>query len=281
VLLDQNGEQFVDSLATRKFIVENMMQHAARLRERATHAQRPVRADEFVLLVGASPSRTTSHVALYEQKSLLVPMATLGDVARWMQIDETTLRAALASAPALLADAPYHVGIVGPALHYTMGGIRIDTSGRVLRANGDTVAGLWSIGEASGGIHGYNRLGGNALSECVVFGLAAANAMPIQDGNAAQADATAARAAVSTAQSQSSTERRIDQSELAQHSTSESCWVAIYDKVYDFTDFLEEHPAGPQAILEFAGRNGTEKFEAVHSRELLDDFTPIGTFVVA
>jgi len=280
-LLDQNGEQFVDALATRKFIVENMMQHAARLRERPTHAARPVRADEFVLLVGASASQTTSHVALYSQKSLLVPMATLGDVARWMQIDETTLRASLASAPALLADAPYHVGIVGPALHYTMGGIRIDTSGRVLRPSGATLPGLWSIGEASGGIHGYNRLGGNALTECVVFGLAAANAMPLLGNSDAPATAAASVSAATAApvESSTATQRTISEAELAQHSTSASCWVAIYGNVYDFTDFLEEHPAGPQAILEFGGRNGTEKFEAVHSRELLEDFEPIGVLV--
>lgn len=68
----------------------------------------------------------------------------------------------------------------------------------------------------------------------------------------------------------------IDASELAQHASSSSCWVALYGSVYDFTDFLEEHPAGPQAILEFAGQDGTAKFEAVHSRDLLEDFSPIG-----
>ena len=227
----------------------------------------------------APAARATSHVALYEQKSLLQPQATLGDVARWMQVDEAALRASLASAPALLVDAPFHVGIVGPALHYTMGGIRIDTSGRALRPDGRVLDGLWSIGEASGGIHGQNRLGGNALTECVVFGLAAGNAMPLAVD--AAAPAVAATTTASTSTTTAATMRKIDAAELAQHSTSASCWVAIYGDVYDFTDFLEEHPAGPQAILEFAGKDGTEKFEAVHSRELLEDFEPIGKFTSA
>jgi flavocytochrome c len=279
VLLDQEGKQFVDALETRKHIVANMMAHTARLRESAAHAARPVRADEFVLLLGASAKRATSHVSLYEQKSLLVPLATLADVARWMAVDEATLRASLASAPALLADAPYHVGLVGPALHYTMGGIRIDTSGRVLTPSGDVLRGLWSIGEASGGIHGTNRLGGNALTECVVFGLAAGNAMPLTTTTAtatATATATTTTTTSATTTTTTTTTRMIDASELAQHASSSSCWVALYGSVYDFTDFLEEHPAGPQAILEFAGQDGTAKFEAVHSRDLLEDFSPIG-----
>jgi flavocytochrome c len=281
VLLDQEGKQFVDALETRKHIVANMMQHTASLRANPAHATRPVRADEFVLLLGASAKNATSHVSLYEQKSLLMPLATLADVARWMAVDEATLRASLASAPALVADAPYHVGLVGPALHYTMGGIRIDTSGRVLNATGDVLRGLWSIGEASGGIHGTNRLGGNALTECVVFGLAAGNTMPlVGDGAATTTTTTTTTAATTTTTTMTSagaaTERMIDASELAQHATPSSCWVALYGSVYDFTDFLEEHPAGPQAILEFAGQDGTSKFEAVHSRELLEDFSPIG-----
>jgi flavocytochrome c len=279
VLLDQNGKQFVDALETRKFIVENMMNHTARLRENAAHASRPVRADEFVLLLGASASRATSHVSLYEQKSLLQPQATLADVARWMQVDEATLRQSLVSAPALVADAPYHVGLVGPALHYTMGGIRIDTSGRVLQPSGEVLRGLWSVGEASGGIHGQNRLGGNALTECVVFGLAAGNAMPLEQTGGAAAASARGNDGASGATVTAASDRAIEASELAQHSTASSCWVSLYGKVYDFTDFLEEHPAGPQAILEFAGQDGTAKFEAVHNREMLEDFSPIGNLV--
>jgi aspartate oxidase len=51
-----------------------------------------------------------------------------------------------------------------PVLHYQNGGLRIDGHGRT------TVAGLFAAGEISGGVHGRNRMMGNSLLDCVVFG---------------------------------------------------------------------------------------------------------------
>ncbi len=55
-------------------------------------------------------------------------------------------------------------------LHHTMGGVHIDTSCRVLNAEGNAIKGLYAAGEITGGIHGANRLGGNAVVDTVVFG---------------------------------------------------------------------------------------------------------------
>jgi cytochrome b involved in lipid metabolism len=49
--------------------------------------------------------------------------------------------------------------------------------------------------------------------------------------------------------------------------------------VYDFTSFLSEHPAGPQAILDVAGKDGTQIFEEIHSMLFLEDFQPVGEIV--
>lgn len=57
-----------------------------------------------------------------------------------------------------------------PSLHHTMGGLRIDTQARVLDQNGNVIPGLYAGGEVTGGIHGANRLGGNAVTETIVFG---------------------------------------------------------------------------------------------------------------
>ena len=57
-----------------------------------------------------------------------------------------------------------------PATHHTMGGVRIDEYARALRADGTPVPGLYAAGEITGGIHGSNRLGGNALVDIIVFG---------------------------------------------------------------------------------------------------------------
>ena len=64
--------------------------------------------------------------------------------------------------------------------------------------------------------------------------------------------------------------------EVEQHNSEEDCWVVINGKVYDLTDFAEEHPAGPESIIELAGQDGTEAFEAVHSESILEDFDPVG-----
>ena len=55
-------------------------------------------------------------------------------------------------------------------VHHTMGGITIDLSTRVLDTNGNPISGLYAAGEITGGIHGANRLGGNAVVDTVVFG---------------------------------------------------------------------------------------------------------------
>lgn len=67
-------------------------------------------------------------------------------------------------------DEELNVGIVTPVLHYTMGGLKIDEHAAVMSKNGGTIPGLFAGGEAAGGVHGRNRLGGSALLECVVFG---------------------------------------------------------------------------------------------------------------
>jgi len=68
--------------------------------------------------------------------------------------------------------------------------------------------------------------------------------------------------------------------ELAAHSSVHDCWVALHGKVYDFTSFLEEHPAGPESILKLGGTDGTEMYETVHNAGMLDDFEAelVGTF---
>mmetsp|Transcript_18622 Transcript_18622/g.74359 ORF Transcript_18622/g.74359 Transcript_18622/m.74359 type:complete len:406 (+) Transcript_18622:472-1689(+) len=68
--------------------------------------------------------------------------------------------------------APALVGRVVPCVHYTMGGLRIDGEARVLRrgTKDEPIPGLFAAGEATGGLHGANRLAGNSLLECVVFG---------------------------------------------------------------------------------------------------------------
>jgi flavocytochrome c len=64
----------------------------------------------------------------------------------------------------------FHVAIVTPVIHYCMGGLEIDVNSLVLGPTGKAIPGLYAAGEIAGGVHGNNRLGGNSLLDCVVFG---------------------------------------------------------------------------------------------------------------
>lgn len=66
--------------------------------------------------------------------------------------------------------APFYAGARVPTVHHTMGGIEINTSAQVLDKSGKIIPGLYAAGETTGGIHGSNRLGGNAIPDTVVFG---------------------------------------------------------------------------------------------------------------
>ena len=62
------------------------------------------------------------------------------------------------------------IRLMAPSTHHTMGGIKVDTDRHVLDAEGNAIPGLYAAGEVTGGIHGGNRLGGNAIVDFTVFG---------------------------------------------------------------------------------------------------------------
>lgn len=65
---------------------------------------------------------------------------------------------------------PFYAGLRVPTVHHTMGGVHINASCQVINENGQVIPGLFAAGEVTGGIHGANRLGGNALTDIAVFG---------------------------------------------------------------------------------------------------------------
>ena len=60
--------------------------------------------------------------------------------------------------------------IITPSIHYTMGGLKMNNKGEILNSNNESIKGLFGAGEVTEGVHGGNRLGGNSLAECGVFG---------------------------------------------------------------------------------------------------------------
>ena len=120
-------------------------------------------------------------------KGYLYVGGTLEDLAKKAGIDPEGLKAAVARYNELVAagkdtdfekdevelpigKAPFYCVPLSPTLHHTMGGLKINTEAQVLREDGNVIAGLYAAGEVTGGIHGSNRVGGNALTDGVVFG---------------------------------------------------------------------------------------------------------------
>ncbi|HAQ41725.1 MAG TPA: flavocytochrome c [Clostridiales bacterium] len=67
-------------------------------------------------------------------------------------------------------EGPYYIMVSKPAVHHTMGGVKINTDAQVIDANGNEIKGLFAAGEVTGDIHGTNRLGSDAIADITVFG---------------------------------------------------------------------------------------------------------------
>lgn len=72
--------------------------------------------------------------------------------------------------PRALNEGNYYAIEVTPGVHHTMGGVKIDSKAEIMNAKKQVIPGLYGAGEVTGGVHGANRLGGNAISDIVTFG---------------------------------------------------------------------------------------------------------------
>jgi flavocytochrome c len=275
ILLNSQGKRFCNELGTRDYIV-------AKMKEQSSIETSLVMSEHMAAFAPA-------HVPFYTSKGLLRKV-NLAGLAKELNMSEEEVRTTLTvyntaanekkdtfgkkffnNGPFDL-DSGFYVGTVVPVVHYCIGGIRVDVDGRVLKATNETIPGLWAAGEAVGGIHGTNRLGGNALTECVVFGRAVGTAIAVGREQApSQTHTSQAQPALPKHE-----EVVVTQAELQNHDHAGSIWVNVLDKVYDLTAFAPTHPGGFQSVVDVAGKNATDVFLAVHSLVMLEDFTPVG-----
>jgi predicted heme/steroid binding protein len=247
----------------------------------------------FSLVLSASAANDAKkHVDHYLNKGLIVKLEGLNALSEWMKVPVSTLKTTLREyqrdaksgkdqwGKTSFSGVPqddlskeiFYAGTVTPVLHYCMGGLTIDKNGSVLDEDNNIIPGLHAAGEVSGGVHGDNRLGGNSLLECTVFGSIVGQKIPIRQRNSTSQLIHSGKGSVKGAIELP----KLTMEDVRQHNSDDDCWIAIHGKVYDLTDFAEEHPAGPESILELAGQDGTEAFDAVHSEGVLEEFEPIG-----
>ena len=65
---------------------------------------------------------------------------------------------------------PFYAPSFSPAVHHTMGGLEINGNAEVINTEGEVIPGFYAAGEVTGGIHGTNRVGGNAVPDALCFG---------------------------------------------------------------------------------------------------------------
>jgi len=225
----------------------------------------------------------------------------------------------------------FHVSVMEPVLHFTMGGIEINDRAQVMNSEQKAFEGLFACGEVAGGVHGANRLGGSSLLGCVVYGRVAGDSAsnylfqqalnstssaaqrlgqislhidPAQPGkvtvewaqvgqspNSSTTDApeshkqTAAGPAPKKDNGKTASkpndpkkfeipEEEFSMDEVAKHNKKDDLWVVVKGVVLDLTNWLDEHPGGPQAIMNFMGRDATEEFEMLHDDEVIPKYAP-------
>jgi len=293
LMLDRFGRRFADELNTRQAVVNAELK--ASEEQRALPPPSPARAFAIVLN-GKAAAMADRHTTLYSKKGLLTRVKGVSGVAQHFgfeaRVVNATFEAYNGAAKAgkdefgrtvfpaghwpIEEHEDFYVGEVVPVIHYTMGGIAINPEGQVLDKSGTPVPRLYAIGEASGGVHGDNRLAGNSLLECTVFGRHVGLSLPVSErAPLPEREPEASAPAPPTGVKELP---RISAEELAKHRSDGDLWVALYGEIYDLTEYAWEHPGGSQAIFDVGGQDGTETFEAVHNKELLESmgFTPVG-----
>jgi len=287
ILINDKGQRFCNELGNRAYVTNKMLEHEETFR-RTGNWTRDAPVPTFSLVLSSSAAADgKKHVDLYTHKGLLTRLEGVDALAKWMGISKYTVISTLRQyqqdaakgsdsfgkttfrgVPAQdLKNEIFYAGTVTPVLHYCMGGITIDVEGSVLNANGEIIPGLHAAGEVSGGVHGVNRLAGNSLLECTVYGTIVGQKLPIQT-----AQPVAPLQIVPDEMAAPKERRAVSDTELQQHNSPEDCWVAIHGVVYDLTEFASEHPAGPESITDLAGMDGTEAFAAVHNERILEEF---------
>ena len=177
ILVNQGGKRFVNELLTRDAV------SAAELEQEGCYAY---------IVFDQHLRDNLKAVEKYVTNGLTVQADTIEELAAQLEIDPAVLAQTLTDWNEIvknqndtefgrttgmdndLSTPPYYAIKIAPGIHHTMGGVKINTAAEVISTEGNAIPGLFAAGEVTGGVHGGNRLGGNAVADIVIFGRIAA-----------------------------------------------------------------------------------------------------------
>ena len=172
ILVNREGKRFVSELETRDVVSKAELEQTGKsaflvfdqeVREKLGAINGYVRKGFTV--EGATVEELAGKIGV-DAKGLVDTMAKYNGYVKAGE-DKDFGKTAL---PRELVKAPFYAIEVSPAVHHTMGGVHINTNAEVLTADGKVIPGLFAAGEITGGVHGANRIGGNAVTDITVYG---------------------------------------------------------------------------------------------------------------
>ena len=172
ILINREGKRFINELETRDTVSKAVLESTG--------------ASAF-LVFDQTVRDNLGVINTYVSRGFAVQADTLEELAGQFGADATTLVDSVSTYNEFvrnkvdtafgnttlkveLIKAPFYAIEISPAIHHTMGGVRINTNTEVIDTNGNVIEGLFAAGEVTGGIHGANRIGGNAVADIIVFG---------------------------------------------------------------------------------------------------------------
>ena len=176
ILVSQKGQRFVNELDTRDKVsaeIINLPEHYA------------------YILFDQQVRNENKAVEEYVSHDLVVQADTIKDLADKLSIDSNTLSQTVERYNQFaetkrdedfgrttgmrhpINKGPFYAIKIAPGVHHTMGGVTINTDTQVLDTDKHVIQGVFAAGEVVGGVHGANRIGGNAVADIIIFGMQA------------------------------------------------------------------------------------------------------------
>ena len=173
ILVNQQGERFYNEMSTRDKVsaaIIALPEHYAYIVFDEHVRAKNRAADEYIakglVTSASSPRELAATLGLGEDAFLATLERYNGFVAK--QHDDDFGRTTALRAP--INEGPFHAIRIAPGVHHTMGGVTVNTRTEVLNARQQVIPGAFAAGEVVGGIHGGNRIGGNAVADIIIFG---------------------------------------------------------------------------------------------------------------